>query len=388
MNHHLLFKLMQWLSILFCLLAMACQDSKSDKQNSQNNDKPPQVIKETSPRARFEQFIAQFPSLQLPYTLNPNTNFKRLDELLVERVLGVAKDPELGLKSSIYCIGSFKVHDFIAVLYQSTPRPNTQHAPTDIKIALYTPYGALKEVAILGQNQQTEAFNERINLLISANFTIQVSHDIDAYVPLNKQLNSYHSFYTKEYKLSQAGEIQFTKDAALWEKIPEEFLAPFVLEQKKTPASSKVSIESATQRTRIKSYQNGYGQIIVQRILDSLIFVSSLEMQPTETATDSFYVNSKVALIQFKNKHLKILSSQFVPSSTWASVYQAIQKNCRCAPAPAANENGIINLTELETPLLNAVFADFNSQKQAIEFICNQGKKNADTSFYAIPIKY
>lgn len=378
--------LMRRLSIFFYLFIIACQDSNSNRQNSKNDNKQ-QVIKETSPKARFEQFLAHFSTVKLPYASNNIDNFKRLDDRLIERVLGIKNDPKFGLNRSINCMATFKVHDFIAVIYQSTERPNTEHSPTYTKIALYTPYGALKGEKTLGKNQQTEDFTEQINLFITPNFTIRVEHNIDAYVPLNTQLNSYHSFYFTEYKLGKSGKIQLTKEAALWEKIPEEFVAPFVFEQKKMPASSTTFIEHKAQKTTLKSNGENYSQVIVQTFLDSLIFVSSLEMEPTETATDSFYVNSKVAIIQLQQNRLQIVSPQFIPSSAWTSVYKAIQKNCRCSPAPTANENGIISLTLLETPLQNAVFANLNLERQVVEFICNQAGNNADTSFYAIPIK-
>ncbi|MBL4648307.1 MAG: hypothetical protein JKY03_01150, partial [Aureispira sp.] len=160
----------------------------------------------------------------------------------------------------------------------------------------------------------------------------------------------------------------------------------FVFEQKKTPTSSTISIERSAQKAILRSDEKHYGQVIVQTFSDSLIFVSSLEIEPTETSTDSFYVNSKVALIQLQNNRLKIVSTQFIPLSTWPTIYTAIQKTCNCAPAPAANENGIINLTLLETPLPNAVFADFNLEKQAIEFVCNQGGNNADSSFHSVTV--
>ncbi|CAA6801475.1 MAG: Unknown protein [uncultured Aureispira sp.] len=381
---------MKLLCFFLFFLLIACQDSTSNKQNSKDNNtpSPSQVIKETSPKARFEQFIAQFPSLQLPATLDANRDFKRLDAVSIERVLGVESDPDFGLKKSINCIGTFKVHDFIAVLYQSSERPNKEHSPTYIKMALYTPYGALKGETILGKNQQTEHFTEAINLLISANFTIRVEHNIDSYVSHNKQLNPYHSFYATAYKLTAPGEIQLTKEVKLWEKIPAEFVAPFVVDQKKNPTSSTVSIEYEGQKAILKSNEKQAGQVIVQALSDSLLFVSSLEMEPIETATDSFYVNSKVALIQLKNNHLKIVSPQFIPFSTWPTVYKAIQEHCNCAPAPAANENGLINLTLLETPLHNAVFADFNLEKQAIEFVCNQNGHAADSSFYTLDLNY
>lgn len=378
---------MRYLSILLFLLLIACQDATSNEQDSKDKETPSQMIKETSPRARFEQFIAQFPNLPLPAVLDVNLDYERLDAVSVERVLGVKNDPEFGLESSINCIGTFKVHDLIAVLYQSTQRPNNEHAATFIKMALYTPYGALKGEVVLGKNQQTEHFTEKINLFVSANFTLRVEHNIDFYVSSNKALTSYHSFYTTKYKLTESGAISLTKDAALWEKIPQEFVAPFVFEQKKNPSSSTVSIENIGQKTILTSNEQGFGQVIVQAFSDRLVFVSSLEMEPTETATDSFYVNSKVALLQFQNNELKIVSAQHIPFSTWAAVYESILKNCHCAPAPAANETGIINLTLLETPLQNAVFADFNLEKQTIEFTCNRNGMNADTSFYAIPLE-
>lgn len=385
---HTFTKLMRHLSILLFLLLIACQDSKSNKQNSENNDSPKQVIKETSPKARFEQFIAQFPSLKLPLKLDANGDFERLDDISIERVLGLKNNPDFGLEESIHCIGTFKVHDFIAVLYQSTQRPSNEHTPTYIKIALYTPYGSLKGEAVLGKNQQTEQFTKVINLLISANLTIRVEHYIDAYVPQNKELNSYHSFYTTEYKLTSSGDIQLSKEVALWEKIPEEFVAPFVLEQKKNSTSSAVLIDQTAQKTILSADEKHFGQVIVQSFSDSLIFVSSLEMEPAPNHSDSFYVNSKVALIQLKNNRLKIVSTQLIPIAIWSSIYEAIQENCNCTPAPAANENGIINLTQLETPLQNAVFADFNVELQAIEFICNQGGHNADTSFHAVDLRF
>jgi hypothetical protein len=377
---------MRYLSILLFLLLIACQDSTSNKQDSKEDDNQQQVIKETSPTARFEQFIAQFPSLQLPAVLDTDNNFERLNDYSIERVLGVENDPEFGLKSSINCIGTFKVHDLIAVLYQSTQRPNNEHSPTDIKIALYTPYGALKGEMVLGKNQQTEHFTEKVNLFISANFTIRIEHNVDSYVPFKDKLTSYHSFYTTQYKLNKSGKIQLTKEVALWEKIPEEFVAPFVFEHKKTPASSTVSIETIGQKATLSSNEQGFGQVIVQTLSDSLIFISSLEMEPIESVTDSFYVNSKVAFIQINNNHLKIVSAKLIPFSTWTGVYTAIQQNCNCAPAPAANKNGIVNLTLLEMPLQSAVFADFNLEKQVLEFTCNQGGINADTSFYSIPL--
>lgn len=377
---------MRYLSILLFLLLIACQDSKPKQENAKENN-PQQVIKETSPKARFEQFIAQFPSLQLPLKLNTNHDFERLDDSSIERVLGIKNDPDFGLEKSINCIGTFKVHDFIAVLYQSTQRPNNEHAPTFIKVALYTPYGALKGEAVLGKNQQTEQFTEEIKLLIAANFTIRVEHKINAYVPFNKQLDNYHSFYATEYRLTSSGKIQLTKDVELWEKIPEEFVAPFVYEHKKTPASSNILIERTPEKTILSSKEKHYNQVIVQTLPDSLIFVSSLEMEPVENRIDSFYVNSKVAFIQLKENHLQIVSTQQIPISAWASIYDAIQQNCNCSPAPTANENGIINLTLLETPLHNAVFASFNLEQQAVEFICNKGGYNADTSFYSIEIE-
>jgi hypothetical protein len=377
---------MKPLYIFFFLMLIACQDSNSNKQDSKDHNNQQQVIKQTSPKARFEQFIAQFPTLRLPSTVDTKRDFERLNDVSIERVLGVKNDPDFGLKKSINCIGTFKVHDFIAVLYQSTQRPNNEHDPSYLKMALYTPYGSLKGEVILGKNQQTEHFTEEVNILISANFTIRVEHNIDAYVTLNQQLNSYHSFYATEYKLTPSGEIQLSKEVELWEKIPEEFVAPFIFEQKKTPASSTISIERSAQKAILRSDEKYYGQVIVQPFSDSLIFVSSLEIEPTQTSTDSFYVNSKVALIQLQNNRLKIVSTQLIPISAWPTIYAAIQKTCHCAPAPAANENGIVNLTLLETPLQNAVFADFNLEKQAIEFVCNQGGNNADSSFYSVPV--
>ena len=381
---------MKLLCICLFFLLIACQNSNSKQENSKGNNNPSskQVIKETSPKALFEQFIAQFPTLQLPIKLDANRDFEPLDVLSVERVLGVQSDPDFGLKKSIHCIGTFKVHDFIAVLYQSTERPNKGQAPTFIKIALYTPYGALKGVAILGKNQQTEHFTEITNVLISANFTIRVEHNIDRYISHQKQLSTYHSFYTTVYKLTESGAIQFTKEAKLWEKIPLEFVAPFVFEQKKNPTSSRVSIEYSAQKTILRANEKHYSQVIIQALSDSLIFVSSLEMEPAATTSDSFYVNSKVSLIQIHNNRLKIVSTQFIPWSTWPTVYEAVQKNCNCAPAPAANDNGIVTLTLLKTPLKNAAFADFNVEKQAIEFVCNQGGTAADSSFYAVGFGY
>lgn len=377
---------MKHLSIFLFLLLIACQDSNSNKQDSKDNNNQQQVIKETSPKARFEQFVTQFPTLRLPSIVHTKHDFGRLNDVSIERVLGVKNDPNFGLEKSIHCIGTFKVHDFIAVLYQSTQRPNNEHDATYLKLALYTPYGALKGEVILGKNQQTEYFTEEITLHISANFTIRVEHNIDSYVSLNQQLNSYPSFYTTEYKLTPAGKIKLTKEAELWEKIPEDFVAPFVFEQKKTPASSTILIERSAEKTILKSDKKHYGQVIVQSFSDSLIFVSSLEIEPTQTSTDSFYVNSKVTLIQLHNNRLKIVSTQFIPLSAWPTIYAAIEKNCNCAPALAANENGIINLTLLEAPLQNAVFADFNLEKQTIEFVCNQGGNNADSSFYAVAV--
>lgn len=379
---------MKYLSIFLFLLLISCQDSNSNKQDSKDNNTQQQVIKETSPKARFEQFVAQFPTLRLPSRVDNKHNFERLNDVSIERVLGVKNDPDFGLEKSIHCIGTFKVHDFIAVLYQSTQRPNNEHDATYLKMALYTPYGALKGEVILGKNQQTEHFTEEITLYISANSTIRVEHNIDSYIHLNQQLNSYPSFYATEYKLTPSGAIKLTKEAELWEKIPAAFVAPFVFEQKKTPASSTISIERSTQKTILKSNEKHYGQVIVQSFSDSLIFVSSLEIEPTKTSTDSFYVNSKVALIQLHNNRLKIVSTQFIPPSAWSTIYAAIQKNCNCAPALAANESGIINLTLLETPLQNAVFADFNLEKQTVEFVCNQAGNNADSSFHTVAIEH
>lgn len=375
---------MRLLSFFLFLLLTACQDA-STKKTKAANKQAPQVIQETSPRARFEQFIAQFPHLTLPYNSSGINNFERLDDHSIERVLGVEKDPELGLKQSVNCIGTFKVQELIAVLYQSIERPNTEFSPTYFTLALYTPYGALKKEIILGKNQQTDDFMESIKVLISKDFKIQVEHYIDHYVAVDQALNTYISFYVDAFQIN-GSDIQTTKPVALWEKIPEEFVAPFVFEHKKMPSSSTFSIQEEASKTILYSEAKGFNQVIVQEIMDSLIFVSSLEMEQIKTNEDSFYVNSKAAIIQLKDKHLILHNSKLFPEFVGSNVYAEIQKNCNCIPAPESNSTDFTNLTTLETPLQNAVFIDFNAQQTTLDFICNYAGKNADSSFYSMPI--
>lgn len=372
-------------SFFLFLLLVACQDP-SPKKTETDKKQPTQVIQETSPRARFEQFLTQFPTLTLPYNSSGIHNLKRLDDGSIERILGVKKDPKFGLKQSIECIGTFKVEQLIAILYQSTERPNTEFSPTYSILRLYTPYGALKKELTLGKNQQTETFMENIKILISKDFKIQIEHYIDNYVAVGQELMTYLSFYVDAFQINGA-DIETTKSVALWEKIPEEFVAPFVFEHKKNPNPSRLSIQKTGPRTILRSNEKGFSQVIIQEIMDSLIFVSSLEMEQTKTSIDSFYVNSKAAIIQLKDHHLTLLNTKIFPEFIGSTIYSEIQKNCNCIPAPESNSIDFINLTTLETPLQNAVFIDFNAKESTLDFICNRAGKNMDSSFYSIPLQ-
>jgi len=389
---------MQYSIILFfCLLVFSCETPDNNDKNITKTDQPTQV-KEVSPTTRFNHFMEQFTTIELPYTLSTLNNFPRMEDEFIEHFLDAKDDPEYGLTKSANCIATFKVGHNLAVIYKWMQRPAPSNASDVFELAIYTPYGSKLSAIVLGENQNShQEFSKNIDFDITNDFRVITKHSLDLEVEEEKKdgppsLAAYHTFYTNHYKITEEGKIIPTKVAEPWEMIPNEFLMPFLESYKKSPKDADIKIVQENGKTIASTSVSPHEQVICYPLPipngDTLLFVSSLAMDLIEEAKegdDRFYINSRIALLDLDKTNLKIVTNKMIDSVAWKAIYEAVKTDCECIPSPNVNQNGLVNLTTVGSITYNSVYADVNNENQIV-FKCNKDKKEGETVIYKLEL--
>jgi hypothetical protein len=381
--------------LFFCLLLFSCQNSPNDDKDTART-KQPTKVKEVSPTTRFNNFMEQFATIELPYTLSTLNNFPRMEDAFIEHFLDAENDSEYGLTKSAHCIATFKVGHNLAIIYKWMQRPAPGNASDIFELAIYTPYGSKLSAIVLGENQNShQEFSKKISFDITNDFQIITKHNLDLEVEQEEKggppsLIPYHSFYTNHYKITEEGKITQTKAVEPWEMIPNEFLMPFLESYKKFPKNTVVKIVKENGKTILSSSETPNEQVIFYPLPmadgDTVLFVSSLALdliEDTKEAEDRFYINSRIALLDLDETRLRIVTNEIIDSSAWAAIYETIKTECDCIPSPNVNQNGLVNLTTVGSITYNSVYADVNSDNQIV-FKCSTNGVAEDKVIYTL----
>lgn len=360
---------MKQLLLLCTILLVSCQNAPYQTEN-------PGEVQDASTMDRFQRFVEQFPTVELPYTLTAIGNLPRVEDEFLEHILGAKNTAEFGLSLSANCIATFKVGNHIAVIYTVSERPITTGDEL-FELAIYTPYGAKKGGIVLGKNQkENKDYNEVLNFKIDNNFLITTEHSVRFW---GKDLME--TFYTQQFKITEEGGVEQTKKATYWEKIPKQIAASFVEDFKRNPSGTDAQISTENNKIILEQNTGGYAKVVFGKIpskgADSLIFVSSLQLEPysqTQTEISPFFVYSKLTILKSINDQFKIVTNDLIEAETWKEIYATIKEKCNCEPSPNVNENGMVSLTLLEEPMENGVYADLDDDNQIVLKCKEKGK--------------